>query len=30
MTHALIQILLRDLRLVLRQGSDVAVLVMFS
>lgn len=29
MTHALTQILLRDLRLALRQGSDVAVLVMF-
>ena len=29
MTHALVQILLRDLRLALRQGSDVAVLVMF-
>ena len=29
MTHALVQILLHDLRLALRQGSDVAVLVMF-
>ena len=29
MTHALIQVLVRDLRLALRQGSDVAVLVMF-
>jgi heme exporter protein B len=29
MTYALVQILLRDLRLALRQGSDVAVLVMF-
>ena len=29
MTHALVQLLVRDLRLALRQGSDVAVLVMF-
>lgn len=29
MTHALIQVLVRDLRLALRQGSEVAVLVMF-
>ncbi len=29
MTQALVQLLLRDLRLALRQGSDVAVLVMF-
>ena len=29
MTHALIEVLVRDLRLALRQGSDVAVLVMF-
>ena len=29
MTHALAQILLRDLKLAMRQGSDVAVLVTF-